>query len=389
VASAANNLPYWLDEPAKRYRGLAGDEGVDVAIIGGGITGLSCARAVAHAGARVRVLEARRVGSGASGRNGGFAVRGMAARYDRVRLPELMRLTEDALPRLASLAGDAFRPVGSLRVATSDDELAAVRAEHDALCADGFAVEWVERDELPPLLRPHVLGGMFNPRDGALEQGRWVRRLAALTEEAGALIAEETRATGIDGTRVLTPLGHVDANAVVVATDGYTRGLIPEVDALVVPARGQVVATAPLRERHFDCPVSARWGYDYFQQLPDLRVVAGGRRDIGRGSEDTTEETTTAPIQAAVEEMLREVFGGVPDITHRWAGLMAFTPDLLPLVGSLPGRGSVWLSLGYSGHGNVLAFACGELVAAAILDGRGERLGPLSPGRFPAARRRA
>jgi gamma-glutamylputrescine oxidase len=388
VAGVAKNLPYWLDEPGKRYGGLPGDERVDVAIVGGGITGLSCARALAQAGARVRVLEARRVGSGASGRNGGFALRGMAAPYDRARLPELMRLTEDALPRLAALAGDAFRAVGSLRVATSEDELAAVRAEHAALCADGFAVEWVEPGELPPLIRPHVLGGTFNPPDGALEQGRWIRRLAALAEEAGALLAEETTATEIDGTRVLTPCGHVDADAVLVATDGYTRGLIAEVDALVAPTRGQVVATSPLPERHFECPVYGRWGYDYFQQLPDLRVVAGGRRDVGRGSEETTQETTTGPIQAAVENMLRDVLGSVPDITHRWAGLMAFTPDRLPLVGPLPGREGVWLSLGYSGHGNVLGFACGELVAASILDGCDERLGRLNPGRFPAARPR-
>ena len=307
----------WLDGLARRFPPLAGDERADAAIVGAGVTGLACARVLADAGLCVRVLEARRAGSGATGRNGGFALRGAAAPYNRIRVPELVRLTEEALARLADLAGDAFRPVGSLRVAGSGEELAEVRAEHDALAADGFAAEWVDRRELPPPLRPHFLGGLFHPGDGALEQGRWVRRLTDLAVGAGAAIAEETPALALAGTAVQTPSGSVRADHVVVATDGYTHGLVPELDEVVVPARAQALATAPLAERYFPCPVYARYGYDYWQQTPDGRLVIGGWRDTEREREYTREEEPTASIQARIEAFLGELLGGVPEITHR------------------------------------------------------------------------
>ena len=380
-------FPFWLDALAPEYGPLAGDETADVAIVGGGVTGLACARVLALEGVRVRVLEARRMGSGASGRNGGFALRGTALPYDRGRFPELVRLTEEALERIAGLAGDAFRHVGSLRVAVDAEELEALHAEHEALAEDGFAVERRTRDELPAVLRPYALGGLFHPGDGALEQGRWVRRLAEHAHEAGALLAEETRVTRIDGARVLTERGAVTAGAVLVATDGYTHGLVPALDERIVAFRGQVVATEPLAERLFPCPIYARWGYDYFQQLPDGRLVAGGRRDTDLEAETTRDERPTEAVQENLEALVRELLGEGARITHRWAGLMGFTEDFLPLVGRLPGREAMWVSAGYSGHGNVLGFACGEAVAYALL-GRGldPRLAPLSPEKSPAAR---
>ena len=340
---------------------------------------------LARAGLAVRVVDARRAGTGASGRNGGFALRGTAVPYDRARLPGVMRLTEDALARIRALAGEAFRAVGSLRVAVDDRELVALRAEHHALASDGFAVEWRDRKDLPPALRGRGLGGVFHPPDGALDQGRWVRRLAELADEAGVRIAEETRATGLEGTRLVTELGTVTADAVLLATDGYTQGLVPELDAAVVPFRGQVLATAPLRKRLVPCPIYARWGYDYFQQLPDGRVVMGGRRDADLEGEVTRNDEPTERIQARIEELLREIVGELPEITHRWAGLMGFSRDFLPLVGPLRGREGVWTSVAYSGHGNVLGFACGELVAEAILGRRDPRLAAFSPERSPAA----
>ncbi len=213
-----------------------------------------------------------------------------------------------------------------------------------------------------------------------------VRRLAALAAEAGARIAEKTPVVALEGTTVTTARGTVSAEAVVIATDGYTEGLVPELDAAIAPARGQVLATAPIAERLFAFPVYARWGYDYVQQLPDGRLVAGGRRDVDLDAEATREENTSPAVQGAIESLLRELVGRVPDVTHRWAGLMGFTADYLPFVGPLPGRDGVWVSAGYSGHGNVLGFTCGELVAEAILGRADERLSALSPERIPAAR---
>src|SRR5918992_652028 len=125
LVSPLSTRPYWLDGPARGHRPLEAGERVDVAVVGGGVTGLSCARALAQAGARVRVLEAREVGGGASGRNGGFALRGLAVAYDDVRETALWRLTDETLVRMAELAGDAFRPVGSLNLAVTEEELEA------------------------------------------------------------------------------------------------------------------------------------------------------------------------------------------------------------------------------------------------------------------------
>ena len=346
------------------------------------MTGLACARMLARAGARVRVLEARSVAGGASGRNGGFALRGLAPPYSRVRARDLWRLTEEALARMAELAGDAFRPVGSLDLAVSREELGLARAEHAALLEDGFAVEWVEPRDLAPVLRPHFLGGMFHPSDGLLEPGRWTRRLAALAAEAGAAIAEETRAVAVAGTAVETDRGVVFADHVVLATDGYTHGLAREVDAVIVPARNQVVATAALGERYFEPAVYARSGYDYWQQTREGRMVVGGWRDADLEAEFTRSEGVTPLIQGRIEAFLERLLGTRPEITHRWAGLIGLTADRLPLVGALPGRARVWVSAGYSGHGNVLALACGEAIAAAILDRADRRLEPFDPARL-------
>ncbi len=268
---------------------------------------------------------------------------------------------------------------------TTKDELSAVRAEARALVADGFSVEWRGPDELPPAAQRWSHGGIFHPGDGALDQGAWIRCLAALAHEAGAEIAEETRATALDGTRVETEHGVVTADVVLVATDGYTDGLVPELDAAVESIRGQVVATEPVESGVIPCPLYGRWGYDYAQQLPDGRVVAGGRRDLDLVGETGLEEATNDLIQGGLETLLAELLGATPPITHRWAGIMGFTQDYLPLVGPLPGRENVWVSAGYSGHGNVMGFACGEAVAAVLLGEEQPWLEPFSPGRTPAA----
>ena len=357
--------------------------------MGGGVTGLACARLLASAGLRVRVLEARGIGSGASGRNAGFALRGLAVSYAELRERALMRLTEEAVARVAELAGDAFRAVGSLYIAKTEPELELVRAEYDALRTDGFAVELVERNDLPRSLGRAYAGGLHHPTDGVLEPGRWGRRLAELAAEAGAALAEETRALRLDGTSVLTARGSVSADQIVIATDGYTAGLVVELDHAIAPARNQVVATEPLGERLFELAVYARDGYDYWQQTRDGRLVVGGRRDVDRATEATAEEAVTPTIQRELEALVHELTGYEPAITHRWAGILAFTADRLPLVGRVPGRDAVWASLGYSGHGNALAVWCGEAVARAILGDRDPRLAAFSPGRTRAARPRA
>jgi glycine/D-amino acid oxidase-like deaminating enzyme len=109
----------------------------------------------------------------------------------------------------------------------------------------------------------------------------------------------------------------------------------------VWPARGQVLTTEPLDEQLFACPHYARHGFDYWQQLTDGRIVLGGFRDFSILTEMTDEETTTEPIQQALDSFLVDLLGWMPEVTHRWAGIFGLTQDLLPLVGPLPTRRDV------------------------------------------------
>ncbi len=369
------DTPFWLDEPTRHVD--AGSQGeVDVAVIGAGITGVSCALALARDGLRVRVHDARGIAEGASGRNGGFALRGGAARYDVARetygaeaAKQLWQRTEEALDRLEAVAGNAFRRTGSLRLAADDEERDEIRLEYEALHEDGFAAQW--RGELAHL--PEFCGAIFHPRDGSLQPGRLVRHLAELAAAEGVAFQQHQRVASLD---------ELDAEQIVIATDGSGRGLLPELDDALWPARGQVVTTEPLKERLFECPHYARHGFDYWQQLTDGRIVLGGFRDFSILTEMTDEETTTEPIQGALDAFLVEILGYMPEVTHRWAGIFGLTQDLLPLVGRVPGHDGTWMAAGYSGHGNVLGFMCGELVGGAVLGREDPLLELFTPARL-------
>ena len=370
---------YWLEEPheplpQRRFEGRA-----EVAVIGGGVTGCSCALTLAERGVRVRLHEAREIAGGASGRNGGFALRGATSPYDEARrqlgherAKLVMELTERSLDRMEQLAGNAFRRVGSLRLAFDEAERDALRREHDALLEDGFAVEWIE--ELASPLDRLYRGAIHHVPDGALQPARWVRRLAAHAAAAGADIREH---------HPVQP-DELLADVVVVAADGFTAGLLPELGALARATRGQVLVTEPLAERLYERPHYARQGDDYWHQLSDGRLVIGGERDASPETEETAVEETTELIQARIEALAEQLVGYRPPVARRWAGIWGTTPDLEPLVGPVPGRDGVWVAGGYSGHGNALGLACGDLVARAILGEHPPELEVFDPARFVA-----
>src|SRR5579885_3685466 len=258
--------PYWLEEPAPPLPRRPIPGRADVAVVGGGVTGCTAALRLAEAGLRVRLHEARGIAEGASGRNGGFALRGGAARYDVARetygaerAAALWRWTEEALDRLADLAGDALRRTGSYRLAADEEERDAILLEYEALHEDGIDAEWLD--------------------------------------DVDAL----------------------DADRVLVATDGYGHGLVAELADLIWPTRGQVIVSAPLEERLYDRPHYARDGFDYWQQLPDGRIVLGGFRDHSILDELTDVEELTPTIQSSLESFLHELAGREVEVTHRWA----------------------------------------------------------------------
>jgi gamma-glutamylputrescine oxidase len=365
----SETIPWWLaeasPEPLPR-RPL--DRVPDVEVIGGGVTGCACALALAEGGLRVRLYEGRSIAGGASGRNGGFALGGGATRYDVARetfgsdaARAYWRLTEEYLDRLELLAGDALRRPGSLHLAADEEELEQLQLEHAALREDGFAAEWRDPDALAPGLRRVFLGGIFRPHDGSIQPARFVLDLATRAVEAGVEVRERTR---------VESLAELEAEQVVIATDGSGRGLLAELDEVIWPARGQVVTTEPLRESReslFPYPHYTRNGFDYWQQVPGGRLVLGGFRDFSIMSELTDVEETTPVIQEALDAFLVELLGEMPTVEYRWAGIFGLTQDMLPLVGRIPGRDGTWVAAGYSGHGNVLGPMCGELLAGAIL----------------------
>ena len=372
-----STISYWLDEPAEPLPTARLDGEADVAVVGGGITGCSCALALAEAGLKVRLFEAREIAGGASGRNGGFALRGGAAPYPVLAesiggeaTEELWRWTEDELQRLTSLAGDAFRPTGSLRLAVDEEERDELRAEYDALRGAGFAADWRTDLEAPLSRYPAAL---FHPPDGVLQPARLVRRLAERAAAAGVEVHEHTR---------LGSLAETDAGVVVVATDGYPSGLLGELEGLIVPTRGQVIATEPIEELLFEIPHYGRHGFDYWHQRLDGRIVAGGFRDVSLDSEFTADEVTTEVVQGALERFVEDHVGRPLRIDYRWAGIFGMVFDFLPVVGRVPVDEELWVAGGYSGHGNVLGFACGRMVARAILGERDPLLELFEPARL-------
>ena len=376
---------FWLAEPVEPLPRVELDGEADVTVVGGGVTGCSCALALAEAGLLVRLYEEREIAGGASGRNGGFALRGGAAPYPvmlaalgRERAAALWAWTERALEELASLAGDAFRRTGSLRVAADDAERVELEEELEALRADGFDVEW--RGALPGRLAGRYPAALFHPPDGVLQPARLVRRLAQRAAEAGVEIRERTRIASTE---------EAGAPTVVVATDGYPSGLLGELEGLIVPTRGQVVATEPIDERWFEVPHYGRHGFDYWHQATDGRIVAGGFRDLSLQEEFTADEVTTPSVQRALEEFVESLVGRPLRIDYRWAGIFGLVFDFLPVVGRVPGSEGVWVAGGYSGHGNVLGFASGRLVARAILGEPDPLLDLFEPARLLGGARSA
>jgi glycine/D-amino acid oxidase-like deaminating enzyme len=280
--------------------------------------------------------------------------------YDRARewlgvdrAAEYWSLTEKYLDDLAALAGDSLRRTGSLRLAADEEEAEEIRAELAALNEDGFEGEW----------RTDLLGGrfpvaIFHPRDAAIQPARLVHRVAERAARAGVAFLENSRVEALDD---------LDAEHVLVATDGYPSGLLGSLEGLVIPTRGQMIATEPIAERLFECPHYGRHGFDYWQQTPDGRILAGGFRDFALDSEFTAEEVTTATIQDALESFVADLVGRPVEVTHRWAGIFGLVLDFLPVVGRVPDESRTWIAGGYSGHGNVLGFMCGDLLARAML----------------------
>ena len=358
--------PVWDDGRRTALPALAADVEADVCVIGLGGSGLSCIAEAIAQGASVVGIDAGEVGGGAAGRNGGFFLAGLARFYHdtvaslgRERARAVYRLTLDEMDRMAAETPAAIARVGSLRIADSAEEEHDCRRQLEVMRADGFAVEWYEGAEGR---------GLLLPADGTLQPLQRCRALADRAMSRGASLFEESCAIEIGGGEVRTPRGRVRARAIVVAVDGALERVLPELEGRVRTARLQMLATAPVRERVADRPVYARYGLDYWQQLPDGRVAVGGFRDVGGEGEWGAEPVPSAPVQRALELLLRERLHVDAPITHRWAAQVAYTPTGVPVLEEV--RPGVLAIGAYSGTGNVVGALHGRAAAQLALRGR-------------------
>jgi gamma-glutamylputrescine oxidase len=386
-----------VEQPWEGFPQLKGDAAADVVIVGAGVTGCACGLRLAQGGALVLVLEAGQVASGASGRNGGFAsagtglgLRDAAAAVGMSAALALHRATEAALDEMLALAAargeaDSVRRTGSVWLATSgeaDGMAAAVAA------LAGAGVDWRAAPELiPPPMRARYPQATVFPGDCELQPARWVRALAGAAAAAGARLRERSPVTAIerrgDGWSVATPGGTASGRAVVVASDGLLARLVPELRGIVYPVRGQMLATEPLADPVVTLPTHSDHGFVYARPTLDRRLAIGGCRSADLEAEYTDDGGPSPAVQGALARFVTERLGlaGVR-VTHRWAGTMGFSADLLPVVGEVSGRPGLYVAGGYSGVGNVQGFVCGEMLSDLIL-GRGHALAAaLSLDRF-------
>jgi glycine/D-amino acid oxidase-like deaminating enzyme len=268
---------------------------------------------------------------------------------------------------LAEIEGvPTARPVGSVRVGDSAEELADCEAMLAALRADGFEAEWYEGPEG---------SGVLMPGDGAFDPLARCRVAAEAVSRAGGVrLFEHSPAVEVGAGRVVTAGGEVACGAVVVAVDGGLERVLPELAGRVRTARLQMLATAPVGRSVAPRPVYARWGYDYWHQRPDGVVALGGCRDRFVEDEWTVVAEPTEPVQRCLDRLLRERVGVDAAVTHRWAGCAGFTVDRMPVCEEV--RPGVVACGGYCGTGNVLGVLCGR---AAVRLALGVPVGDLWP----------
>lgn len=373
--------------PAPARPALHGELETDVCVVGGGFTGISTALHLAELGYRVVVLEAARIGWGASGRNGGQLINGYSRDLDTIA----RRYGSDAADALGAMTfegADIIRERverhgidcdlhdGGLYAAFNRrqlQELEAQAAEWRRLGHDGLELLDAEG------IRRHVTtdlyaGGLYDPRGGHVHALNLVLGEAAALESLGGSVHEQSAAVRIEHgppPAVHTADGRVRARHVVLCGNAYLGNVEPALRDRVMPVSTQVMATEPLGadtiERLFPtgaCVEDCNYILDYYRPTADQRLLFGGGIVYG-GS-------TPRDIIGRLRPHLARTFPELADvgIDYAWSGNFALTLTRIPHLGAL--ADGVWFSHGYSGHGVTTTHLAGRLLAEAI-DGRPER----------------
>jgi glycine/D-amino acid oxidase-like deaminating enzyme len=394
-------LSYWLATAPGTFAADDLPATAGVVVIGGGLLGASTAYWLARAGADVTLIEAQAIASGASGRNGGFVVAGTAAAYPdaiekhgyaAARAVWTLTLESRALLRQA-LDEEAidcdYREPGLLHLALGTQQLDRLTRTVAALRADQFDAELLDRAQTQELigtpLGSEIAGGLFASENGLLHSARLVQGLARAAARHGARICEATPALELtaDGGGVLvrTQRGELRASAAIVAINAWSAQLVPALAGLITPVRGQVLSYAPSAPV-FRCGMGAAVTPtgEYWQQAPDGAIILGGCRAAAPGGDvGVTTLEPTPEVQAAIEQVFPRLFPSLGElrVERRWAGLMAFTSDGMPIADRAPELPGAWVVGGFCGHGMPFGMRLGQLLAeAATSDAKPEALAP-------------
>jgi len=381
-----DNTSVWLEgaPPDTPAPALAKDLEVDIAIIGGGFTGVSAAYHLRKQNPTlgIALVEAKQLANGASGRNGGLVLNGLTVLDPG---PELIAreyaITNAAIDGIEEIIREhrlavRFDRTGCLNVATTAKSADAAQRECEHLRALGLPLRWIPSDQLPIKLQ-HTHGAVLDPREGMLAGVDLLRAMRPVLVAQGVQIYEHTPVTRIrEGATVelTTPNAVIRARAIVLATSGYTprlgyfkRGLLPVIS--------HVIATAPLPESLVEkLGLASHAGFfddsprlAYCSLLPDRRLVFGGGSTAAYayrfGNATTFDARPDDTGGRALHRMLLHYLPELADvpITHRWSGPLDLTLVRHCAIGVL-GK-NMFYGVGYSGHGITLANLAGRVIA--------------------------
>jgi glycine/D-amino acid oxidase-like deaminating enzyme len=379
---------------------------VDVAVIGGGFTGLSAARTLAKGGAKVAVLEAENVGWGASCRNGGMVLSGLKlgttkllARYGRDATKRMYAASLQSIDCVETLVREEsiacnFSRCGHLEVACKAKHFEDFRRGAETIEREfGHKLRIVEKTELRSEIgSPIYHGGMVDEVSAGLNPARYVAGLGGAAAKAGAEIHEKARVVALEratqngsaGWRVTTSRGPLQARDVLIATSGYTSGITRSLQKKLIPIGSFIIVTEVLPEA-VACELSPRnrMIYDsknflyYYRLTPDRRMLFGGRAAFFPENENTVRESARILREGMMDvyPQLRET-----NVEYVWGGTLDFAFDIMPHAGKM---GGMYFSVGYAGHGVAMATLLGQKIATTILTGRDEN--PFAGIPFPGA----
>lgn len=380
-----------------QYEPLRGDITCDVAIVGGGFCGLSAALNLANAGTDVVLVEAHRLGDGASGRNGGQMGSGQRSSvlelekelgFDRAKA--LWDLAEAAKKSLRGTADEHGFEIdyltGQLSVMHKQRYEAEARNEVAALNERyGYsAISYLDREAMAQALGSDVyFGGARDTGTGHIHPMKYVIGLARAAHKAGARLAERSPVKSVRraGSVVVEGEGFsVSAERCLVATNGYHDDLRRELGRHILPLQSFIGATEPLGHNSPVLPGreavdDSRFVVRYLRKTADDRLLFGGREIYGRA--------TPGDIKTAIRRQIAEIYPDLRDvpITHAWGGNVGITMPRMPYVRELePG---LWAAGGFSGHGVMMANYTGRLIAEQML-GQSDTIRLLRELKIPA-----